>query len=266
MPQLEMPAPHGEVGYGDGGSAWAPGPMVVLVHGAGGDRASWPLQARALARSGLNVFAPDLPGHGATTQLEGDITIERYAEWLTHTLECIPPEVRTEVHLVGHSMGACIAVTVAAAEAPASLSLLGAGAAMPVGEALLDDTLNHQARAAAFIAAFGHGTPHHFGGADIPGVWALGATRAQILRTRPEVLHADFAACNAWRSDALLPQIDCPTLVLIGAKDRMTPPRAGAALAEGLRARSLTLPDVGHMMMLEAPDAVNDALRAQISA
>lgn len=258
MPQLETP--RGTLGYGDGGRSWSTGEMAVLVHGAGGDRSSWPLQARALARAGYNVFAPDLPGHGTTPAGDGIPSIEGTADWLLQALKAITPEHRTAVHLVGHSMGACIAITAAAAQAPASLALLGAGAAMPVNDALLDDTLHHTERAAAFIAAFGHGAPHHFGRADIPGVWALGATRAQICRTSPQALHGDFAACNAWSSDEALAQIQCPALVIIGAKDRMTPPRAGAQLAERLSARSILLDDVGHMMMLEAPDAVNEAL------
>ena len=137
---------------------------------------------------------------------------------------------------------------------------------MPVNDALLDDTLHRRQRAANFISAFGHGRAHHLGRAQVPGVWALGATRAQILRTAPEILHSDFAACGAWDSSDLLPRINCPTLVLIGNQDRMTPPRAGRELAEQISgARSTALEEVGHMMMLEAPREVSNALIAHFS-
>ena len=53
----------------------------------------------------------------------------------------------------------------------------------------------------------------------------------------------------------------CPTLVLAGAADRMTPARQAAKLAETIKgAQLVTLPDCGHMMMVEKPDATLDAL------
>ena len=53
----------------------------------------------------------------------------------------------------------------------------------------------------------------------------------------------------------------CPALVLIGASDSMTPPKIGRALADKIAgSRTVTIPNSGHMMMYEAPDAVLDAL------
>ena len=51
-------------------------------------------------------------------------------------------------------------------------------------------------------------------------------------------------------------------LVLIGAADRMTPPKAGRALAEALPdPRTMEMPGAGHMMMIEKPDATLDMLK-----
>jgi pimeloyl-ACP methyl ester carboxylesterase len=51
--------------------------------------------------------------------------------------------------------------------------------------------------------------------------------------------------------------------VLIGANDQMTPPKIGRQLAERIAgSRTVLIPDTGHMMMAEAPDAVLDALIA----
>ena len=36
---------------------------VLFIHGAGFDHTVWTLPARYFARHGLNVVAPDLPGH-----------------------------------------------------------------------------------------------------------------------------------------------------------------------------------------------------------
>ena len=52
-----------------------------------------------------------------------------------------------------------------------------------------------------------------------------------------------------------------PTLIIIGANDMMTPPRAGRQLAELIAgAETVTIADGGHTLMAEAPDAVLDAL------
>jgi pimeloyl-ACP methyl ester carboxylesterase len=75
-------------------------------------------------------------------------------------------------------------------------------------------------------------------------------------------LHTDLAACNAYQ-DGLqaAATLRCPTLVVAGAADRMTPARQAAKLAEAIQgARLVTLPACGHMMMIEQPDATLDAL------
>jgi pimeloyl-ACP methyl ester carboxylesterase len=59
-----------------------------------------------------------------------------------------------------------------------------------------------------------------------------------------------------------LPQVRCPTLVLCGADDQLTPPdrsREIASLVPG--AQLVLLPDCGHMLTMEQPDPVNAQLR-----
>ena len=55
----------------------------------------------------------------------------------------------------------------------------------------------------------------------------------------------------------------CPALVVVAANDIMTPPRNGAELARLIPgSRTVTLPDCGHMLVAEQPDATLDALAA----
>jgi pimeloyl-ACP methyl ester carboxylesterase len=60
-----------------------------------------------------------------------------------------------------------------------------------------------------------------------------------------------------------LRHVEVPTLVIAGQHDRITPV-AGAVnlVAELPRGTLLTIPDAGHMVMLERPDEVNEHLRA----
>ncbi len=273
MPELEI---RGRKVYcGAGGAAWKPRqPLALLLHGAGCDHTVWALQARSLAQHGWNVAAPDLPGHGASEDLDDISTIADYAAWTADfAAEAAASAGSTDLAVVGHSMGACIAVdTAARPNGPTSrVALLGAGETLRVNPGLLADTLKRPLNAHRFIAAFGHGTGAHFGGAESPGLWMLGATMALLDRCAPEVLHRDFAACNAWEGSESAAGVCCPALVVSGAKDRMTPPRAGRALADRIRggnggAGFVTVADAGHMLMAEAPGAVTRCLRGFLGA
>lgn len=58
-----------------------------------------------------------------------------------------------------------------------------------------------------------------------------------------------------------LAAIACPTLVLVGAEDQVTPPERAREIAAGIRgARLVTVSECGHLSTLEQPRAVNRAL------
>jgi pimeloyl-ACP methyl ester carboxylesterase len=67
------------------------------------------------------------------------------------------------------------------------------------------------------------------------------------------------------RSDSrpLLAEIACPSLVLVGDGDELTPPALAEEMAEGIKGAELVkVPSCGHLSTLEKPDAVNRALAA----
>ena len=58
-----------------------------------------------------------------------------------------------------------------------------------------------------------------------------------------------------------LAAIGCPTLVLVGEQDELTPPERAAEMAQGIRgARLVTVPGCGHLATLERPLDVTRAL------
>ena len=60
-----------------------------------------------------------------------------------------------------------------------------------------------------------------------------------------------------------LAAIKCPTLILVGDGDALTPPALSQEMAAGISgARLVVIPDCGHLSTLERPDAVNEALVA----
>lgn len=62
-------------------------------------------------------------------------------------------------------------------------------------------------------------------------------------------------------SRPMLKDIRCPTLVLVGEADALTPPERAAEMADGIAgARLVTVPDCGHLSTIERPEAVTHAL------
>jgi len=68
-------------------------------------------------------------------------------------------------------------------------------------------------------------------------------------------------------SRPLLASIKCPTLVLVGDGDELTPPDLAKEMAGGIAGAKLVIvPDCGHLSTLEQPDAVNAAMAAWLRA
>lgn len=238
-------------------------PVVVFLHGAGMDRTVWSLQTRWFAHHGRAVLAVDLPGHGRSAGPALD-EIGTLAGWTADALDAAG--AAGPVALVGHSMGALIALEMAA-RAPArvrSLALVGAAARMPVHPDLLDAAATDRDTANRMITLWGHGRGARLGGHRAPGLWMTGGAMRLLERAPPGVLHRDLAACNAYRGagDACA-NVVAPTLVLSGRDDQMTPARQGERLAAAISGATWhVLPDCGHMIMVEQPDAVLQALAA----
>jgi len=235
-------------------------PVVILIHGAGMDSTIWQLQTRYLAYRGLQAIAVDLPGHGRS---EGPplASIEELGQFVVALMDAAGWE---RAHLAGHSMGSFIALEAAAslADRCASITLMGAALTMPVHPQLISDAEANLPAAAALMAAWGHAKPAHVGQNPTPGMWMTGGARALVERSDPGVLAIDFNACAAYDgATAAAGQLTAPTTVIIGHGDKMTPPKAGRALAAELAgANVIELADVGHSMMTEAPRAVRAAI------
>ncbi len=236
-------------------------PALFFLHGAGMDHSVWVLQTRYFAHRGFSVVAPDLPGHGRSGGAAlGDIAA--MADWVLRLMESLGLE---RASLVGHSMGALIALDCAArhGERVERLALLGAAPKMPVHPDLLAAAAANEHRALGLICDWGHGPTGHYGGNRAPGLWLMGGGIRLLEKARPGVLSTDLEACNAYQEAAQrAPAVTARALVLSGSQDKMTPARAGAKLAEAIDGGNFRcLPGAGHMMMLEQPDETLDALR-----
>ncbi|HEX7098610.1 MAG TPA: alpha/beta hydrolase [Acidimicrobiia bacterium] len=230
--------------------------VVVFVHGAGMDHTVWRYQARWLASRGVGVWAPDLPGHGRS---EGHPlqSVEEWAKWLATQIDDLASPT-----VVGHSMGALVALEAAVAHPDSMdrLVLVGGAAEMPVHPDLLAAAEKDLPRAAAMIAEWSL-PPAHTGAHPEPGLWEHGGIRRLLERSRPGVLAADLRACAAYDGTERAKSCSVPTTVVAGSDDRMVRPQASRRLAESIPgARYVEIPGVGHEPMVQSPREFNRLL------
>jgi pyruvate dehydrogenase E2 component (dihydrolipoamide acetyltransferase) len=242
------------VGATEGGS----GRAVVLLHGFGGDKDNWLFNLEPLAQ-GRVVHALDLPGHGESAKQVGDGSVEGLAATVVGFLDALGLE---SADLVGHSLGATVAMAVAVA-APArvrSLALLApAGLGREINAAYLRGFVAAQSRREL--------KPH---------VEQLFADPALVTRDLLENLlkfkrlDGAQAALSAVLDGFLVGEtqatvlaedvagLGIPILVVWGAEDRIIP--AGHAGALAGKAALHVLAGRGHMVHLEGAGEVNRLL------
>jgi pimeloyl-ACP methyl ester carboxylesterase len=248
-----------------GGQDFAPAqPTIVFLHGAGMDHTVWALQTRWFAHHGRNVLALDLPGHGRSAGPELR-TIEAMAEQVVAVIKSAGAE---RVALVGHSMGALVALAAASilGSQVYALALLGVTPLMPVHSDLLGAAERGEHGAVDFMVTWAIGRAAQLGANDAPGLWLTGAAMRLLERADPRSLAADLSACDAYRGAlAAAGKTLCSTLLLLGGDDRMTPPGKAADFARAFpNGRSTVLSGIGHMMMLEDPGATLTTLRGVV--
>jgi pimeloyl-ACP methyl ester carboxylesterase len=214
-----------------------PQKTVFAIHGAGMRASAWEALAADLPLRALSLPQPPLPD------------IAGMAAWVEAQLADLPP--RSAV-LIGHSMGALVALEAAQHPALAGLALIGAAAHMPVNPDLLKQAADAPESAAALILKWGVAPAH--------------ATAAQGLKAgmNPAALASDLAACNAYtRGEEAAKAVGVPALVIAGAEDKMVKPSASRGLAALIPgARFHELPACGHMPMVEAPAATAREIKA----
>jgi pimeloyl-ACP methyl ester carboxylesterase len=251
-----------EVFYGTGsGTPSDAANTLIFVHGAGFDHTIWVMPARYFARHGWRVVALDLPGHGRS---EGQAltSIAQMADWLAQVIDAVSPNQQASV--VGHSMGSLVAMSLAARHANKvqKLALLGTSAPMPVADVLLNAALDNDQAAIDMTNTWSHSARGSLGSSQNPGVSNLHIGERLLQQAGAGVFHTDLAACNGFTADGLA-EVKQPTLVIIGDEDKMTPPRAGLAVADQLpHVQQRRLAGCGHSMLSEQPNQVLDELAA----
>ncbi|MGB1156814.1 MAG: alpha/beta fold hydrolase [Alphaproteobacteria bacterium] len=256
--------------YFDAGQAAKEGQRsIVFLHGSGCDHSVWALQSRYFAFHGWNLYAVNLPAHGVGQKVSGGApldSVEAMADWTIDFLDAVGEKSCT---LVGHSMGALVALDAAGRypDRVEHLIMVGATAKMPVHPELLRASADREEKAVDLMMDWGHGPSGHKGGNINAGTWAKGGAKRMVMpRVADGVLGLDMAACNAYEGgEAAVGALTCRTSIISAQRDKMTPPRNGKAIADAVQgAAYILLPEIGHFMLGEAPNASLGALKQAV--
>lgn len=233
-------------------------PNALAIHGAAMDRSVWTLLEAWLDEAGFGLNAVDLAGHGAN-DAPAPACIEAMADALAAGLEAAgtPP-----APVIGHSMGALVAMELARRHPDRVLSLILLGVARPmtVNPDLIDLAERAPGEAAGLMARWAHAK-------SAPPTHAA-ATEAMVSRARPGVLASDLRACAAYEMDPAIAALRAmPVGLILGESDRMTPLAGGRALAGALGTGAVReLAFAGHMTMIDRPRETAEAVRALSAA
>lgn len=225
------------------------------------------------AATGWLMVAPDLPGWGQSPRdVDANYGYAAQAERLAHEMKT---EHATGVFLLGHSMGAGIAVMLAAhhPEWVRGLLLLAPGGARhaetPFSQAVQrgEQPLHVASREnAEYVHQLLYGKPHAMAHPLSEDACAHMLAHAD-LAFEQRVLDGIARGKQSLQPSRAAKRVKCPVHVMVGEQDQVIHPDVIDAYQRAMpQAQTTVLPSCGHMLMDEAPQSVHQALVGVIQA
>ncbi len=237
------------------------GDPVIFIHGFGADLNAWRgvVAATALSRPVLGV---DLPGHGGSP-VAGAVGLADMAEAVAATLR---EEGVEAADLVGHSLGAAVAVSVAemARFAVRSLFLIApAGLGPDINGAFLAGFLRAESEASLAPWMRLLASDEALIGPAFVAVTAQTRAAPGVMAGQTQVTQALFPnGTQAFSVRKAIAALYCPTRVVVGLEDRIIPSDHVAGLPGTVAVHRF--PGIGHMPHIEARDAVVRLLKEHL--
>jgi pimeloyl-ACP methyl ester carboxylesterase len=224
---------------------------ILFIHGSGGNSGIWRKLMQGLS-SEYTCLAVDLPGHGQSHG-EGKKSIQEYTGFLVDFMKAMGLK---RVVLGGHSMGGGIAqdFSLRFPEKVGALLLIGTGARLRVLPEVLE--LMRKMASGEIPPKF---EPWGFAGKTPPEIIAEGEN--EWAKTGGRARYQDFLACDQFDVMGEVEKILQPTLIVCGREDRLTPVKYSEFLQKKIAgSRMEVIGGAGHMVMLEAPKALSEAI------
>lgn len=248
-------------------------PKIILIHGAGGQEIDWPMAWRSsnnqnrsmgltpsnqgvtkLFNAGLenySIYAVDLPGHGKS---EGTIksSIDEYSNFIIDFLDAMDIE---HACLVGHSMGAAIALNASLSHHWRICSIVSIGGAskMIVNDAILEGLKNTFEPTVDSIVKYSwHKKTGAIADSQLMAVYFREKAKQRIIDAGSKTVYGDFLACSRFDLSQRLQEITIPVLVIASDGDRMVPLDVSWEMAKDIKeSYFVSLKNCGHFQHIE---------------
>jgi pimeloyl-ACP methyl ester carboxylesterase len=243
------------------------GAPLLLIMGMSGTALHWPERFLAPLRRDYEVLAYDHRGVGASSRLEGSLTVTQLAEDAAGLLDALELD---SAHVLGISMGGMVAQELALGR-PECVRTLTLGCTYCGGPG---SSLASPAVIQRLYAAMASGDRER----SLRAAWEINVSAAiaadddayaefrAIAQRRPvavPVIMAQMQAVVAHDTSARLPGLRMPTLVVHGTEDQLLPVENGRLIASLIPGAQLEiLEGSGHMFFWERPERSAELVRA----
>ncbi|MEH7113589.1 alpha/beta hydrolase [Neobacillus niacini] len=232
------------------------GSPIVLLHGFCGNKEYWENLITTLSKSS-RVIALDLPGHGESSNLEGNITIEDIADHIKMLLDYLNVK---QVTMFGHSLGGYIALAFAE-----KYSQMLNGFSLIHSTAFPDSEEAKKGREAGVKKVEKEGIPAFIDGL-VPKLFSPENVEKNhtAIQTAKEIgyntssqgaMKTLIAMKNRPDRNFVLESAIIPVLLIAGEHDQIIPSEKTFSISKPT-IKQVLLKDSGHMSMYENPTAL----------
>jgi 3-oxoadipate enol-lactonase len=263
---IKMTVNNLSVCYNDEGPGDAP--VIIFIHGFPFNKSMWNAQVEALENN-YRVISYDIRGHGGSDEGEEVFSIELFVDDLLRLMDAL--KIKNTM-LCGLSLGGYIALN-AVEHYPKrfnSLILCDTNCSADTPEAKVK-------RTKAIVGISKNGL-EKYADESVNNLFApesfstikeeIAEVRAMILKTSKEsVCNTLHALSVRLETCDTLPDIKVPVLILVGKKDKITPPSAAQLMHEKIKGSILHIVNhSGHLSNIENPYDFNEQLRSFVES
>ncbi len=243
-------------------TALGAGPIVLMLHGAGGNFRSFAPQVERLAHAGYKAVAWDMPGYGHSVPVE-PYGLKGLAHSAIALIEALlpadAPASKRSVHLVGHGLGGMVAQELIMRRPDLVRSLVLVGSTSGPDSGWAQDAASQTLLLDATSDADRPNWAQTVVDAQV-GPLALSAgvmlARHCMAQVSPVIYRHALQAQATFDRDAALSHIHVPTLLIRGEHDPLASVAAMERMAQRIHgSRWVQMPGVGHWPQLESPEA-----------
>ncbi len=241
------------------------GPPLVLLHGWPLDSREWWRQLEGLSDD-FRVVAWDAPGAGRSSDPPETARLSDWADWLAAFIEALD---LAPAHVAGLSFGGGLALELFRQRPEVVRSLILMSAYAGWGGSLPPEEVERRVETTRRNSEL---PPEQWTPALIETLLPDGSSReladelaGMLSDFHPAATRTSLEAfAEADLSDTLT-EIDVPTLLLYGELDVRSPRKVREPIHQGIAgSRLVVIPEVGHMVDMQAPERCNAEIRAFI--